>query len=114
METNNNAIGAVAAAAIDNPGEVMQSLDNLKNTLQQISNTASGMQTEDDSASQWSFEDTIDELMSKISGYTYYDLPWTKRNTPKGSSNRYNIDDESGTVKANASEEDVIDRKSVV
>jgi hypothetical protein len=114
METNNNAIGAVAAAAIDNPGEVMQSLDNLKNTLQQISNTASGMQTEDDSASQWSFEDTIDELMSKISGYTYYDLPWTKRNTPKGSSNRYNIDDESGTVKANASEEDVIEYANTV
>lgn len=128
METNNDdAIGAVAAAAIENPGDVMQSLDNLKNTLQQLAdkakevkdtagvqNTNSGMQTEDDSASQWSFEDTIDELMSKISGYTYYDSPWNKRNTPKGSSNRYNIDDESGTVKANASEDDVIEYANTV
>ena len=128
METNNDdAIGAVAAAAIEKPGDVMQSLDNLKNTLQQLAdkakevkdtagvqNTNSGMQTEDDSASQWSFEDTIDELMSKISGYTYYDLPWNKRNTPKGSSNRYNIDDESGTVKANASEDDVIEYANTV
>ena len=128
METNNDdAIGAVAAAAIEKPGDVMQSLDNLKNTLQQLAdkakevkdtagvqNTNSGIQTEDDSASQWSFEDTIDELMSKISGYTYYDLPWNKRNTPKGSSNRYNIDDESGTVKANASEDDVIEYANTV
>jgi hypothetical protein len=122
METNNNAIGAVAAAAINNPGEVMQSLDNLKNTLQQISDktkevkTTAGVQTEDDSASQWSFEDTIDELISKIvNGYTYYDQPWNERNRPKSSGARYNINDESGdTVKANASEDDVIEYANTV
>jgi hypothetical protein len=120
MENTETNYDDVIAKVVTDPEGTMQSLDNAKNMLQQLSDktkevkATAGVQTEDDSASQWSFEDTIDELMSKISGYTYYDLPWTKRNTPKGSSNRYNIDDESGTVKANASEDDVIEYANTV
>jgi hypothetical protein len=125
MENTEKNYDDVIAKAITDPEGTMQSLDNAKNTLQQLSDkvnqvkatagvqdTNSGMQTEDDSASQWSFEDTIDELISKISGYTYYNLPWSKRNTPKSDS--YNINDESGTVKANASEDDVIEYANTV
>lgn len=120
MENTETNYDDVIAKAVTDPEGTIQSLDNAKNMLQQLSDktkevkATAGVQTEDDSASQWSFEDTIDELMSKISGYTYYDSPWNKRNTPKGSSNRYNIDDESGTVKANASEDDVIEYANTV
>jgi hypothetical protein len=127
MENTETNYDDVIAKAVTDPEGTMQSLDNAKNMLQQLSDktkevkatagvqdTNSGVQTEDDSASQWSFEDTIDELMSKFSGYTYYDLPWSKRNTPKSGGNRYNIDDESGTVKANASEDDVIEYANTV
>ena len=83
MENTEKNYDDVIAKAVTDPEGTMQSLDNAKNTLQQLSDkvnqvkatagvqdTNSGMQTEDDSTSQWSFEDTIDELMSKISDYT--------------------------------------------
>jgi hypothetical protein len=130
METNNNddVMGKAAASAIENPEGMAQSLDNLKNTLQQLADKAkevkatagvqdtnTGVQTEGESGSPWTEEDTIDELMSKVLGYTYYDSPWNQRNRLKSSSERYNINDESGkTVKANASEEDVIEYANTV
>jgi leucyl aminopeptidase len=79
MENTEKNFDDVIAKAITDPEGTMQSLDNAKNTLQQLSDkvnqvkatagvqdTNSGMQTEDDSASQWSFEDTIDELTSTL------------------------------------------------
>jgi hypothetical protein len=118
--TENTGVNDLIVNAVNKPEETINALDNAKNTLQQLSDkvnqvkATAGVQAEDDSANQWSFEDTIDELMSKLSGYTYYDLPWSNRNTPKSSGNRYNIDDESGTVKANASEDDVIEYANTV
>jgi anthranilate/para-aminobenzoate synthase component I len=122
-ETNND---QMAAELITNPEagpKMMQTLDNAKNTLQQLVNKTKevndiagnqqNVQTE--SANEWTMKDTIDELFYKVIGYTYYDLPWNERNRPQIKSDRYNINDESGdTVKANASESDVIDYANTV
>ena len=127
MENTETNYDDVIAKAVTDPEGTMKSLDDAKNTLQQLSDKVNqvkatagvqepGGQVKEDSAKAWTMEDTIDELMSKIvMGYTYYDEPWNERNRPKLSGARYNINDESGdTVKANASEDDVIEYANTV
>lgn len=124
MENKETNYDDIIGKAIADPEGTMQSLDNAKNSLQQLIDKTKEVQTiggsqpvqEDENTKNWTEEDTIDALMSRIIGYTYYDTPWDdKIKQPQGSVERYNINDESGqTVKANASEDDIIDYANTV
>jgi hypothetical protein len=78
MEDNTKNSDEIINKAISDPEATIQSLDKAKEAIQQLMNTkkevetsmAAGVQneSEDDEPANWSFEDTIDTLLSKLTG----------------------------------------------
>jgi hypothetical protein len=125
MEDNTKNSEEVINAAITNPEATIQSLDKAKEAITQLMQTkkeaettmGSGVQNEsnEESASSWTEEDTIDELMSRLTGgYTYYNLPWNERNKPKYDDTKYDIFDENGEKVETTDKEGVIDYANTV
>jgi hypothetical protein len=125
MEDNTKNSDEIINAAITNPEATIQSLDKAKEAITQLMQTKkdteasmqSGVQNESDneSASAWTEEDTIDELMSRLTGgYTYYNLPWNERNKPKYDDTKYDIFDENGEKVETTDKDGVIDYANTV
>jgi hypothetical protein len=125
MEDNTQNSDEIINKAISDPEATIQSLDKAKEAIQQLMNTkkevetsmAAGVQneSEDDEPANWSFEDTIDTLLSKLTGgYTYYNIPWDKRHTPKVDDTEYQIFDENGEVVETTDEDGVISYANTV
>lgn len=119
MENNAQNSDEIINKAISDPEATIQSLDKAKEAIQQLMNTKKEVETSmqngaqnessDESASSWTEEDTIDELMSKLTGgYTYYNLRWDDRNRPKYDESKYDIFDETGEKVETTDEDGVI------
>jgi hypothetical protein len=121
MEDNAQNSDEIINKAISDPEATIQSLDKAKEAIQQLMNTKkeaeSSMQNEaeKDEEANWSFGDTIDTLLSRLTGgYTYYDLPWDRRHPVKFDEERYNIQDESGDTVETTDKDGVIDYANTV
>lgn len=122
MENNAQNSDEIINKAISDPEATIQSLDKAKEAIQQLMNTKKDaeatMQTvseEEEDAANWSFEDTIDTLLSRLTGgYTYYDLPWDKRHPIKFDDNRYYINDENGDTVETTDKDGVINYANTV
>lgn len=125
MEDNTKNSDEIINKAISDPEATIQSLDKAKEAIQQLMNTkkevetsmATGVQneSENDEPANWSFEDTIDTLLSKLTGgYTYYNIPWDERHTPKYNDVKYQIVDENGEVVETTDEDGVISYANTV
>ena len=121
MEDNTQNSDEIVNKAISDPEATIQSLDKAKEAIQQLMNTKkeaeASMQTEseEDDAANWSFNDTIDTLMSRLTGgYTYYDLPWDRRHPVKFDEERYHINDEDGKTVETTDKDGVIDYANTV
>lgn len=98
-------------------GNLRNAADALEKFQQASQETQTGLQNamQEDSTNEdsnaWNFEDTIDTLISRITGgYTYYNIPWDERNKPKRDNNRYNVMDDSGdNIEVNKTAEEVLD-----
>ena len=84
-------------------GNLRKAADSLEKFQQASQDTQTDIQnamqedSTDNESNTWDFKDTIDTLVSRVTGgYTYYDIPWDERNKPKQDNNRYNIMDDSG------------------
>lgn len=125
MEDNTQNSGEVINNIMTKPDETLKSLDKAKEAITQLMQTKkdveatmqTGTQNESnsESASSWTEEDTIDELMSRLTGgYTYYNLPWNERNKPKYDDSKYDIFDENGDKVETTDEDGVIDYANTV
>jgi len=98
-------------------GNLRKAADSLEKFQQASQDTQTDIQnamqedSTDNESNTWDFKDTIDTLVSRVTGgYTYYDIPWDERNKPKQDNNRYNIMDDSGdNVEVNKTSQDVLD-----
>lgn len=119
MENNTQNSDEMINKAISDPEATIQSLDKAKEAIQQLMNTKkeldtsmqNGTQNEssDQPTNTWTKEDTIDELMYKLTGgYTYYNLRWDDRNKPKYDESKYDIFDKSGEKIETTDEDGVI------
>jgi hypothetical protein len=125
MEDNTKNSDEIINAAITNPDATIQSLDKAKEAITQLMQTKNDVETSIQNAVQnesngentnsWTEEDTIDELISRLTGgYTYYNQPWNERNKPKYDDTKYDIFDENGDKIETTDKEGVIDYANTV
>jgi len=121
MEDNTKNSDDTISNIVANPQDAIASLDKAKEAITQLmqvkKDAEATIQTEssDESANSWTEEDTIDELISRLTGgYTYYNLPWNERNRPKYDDTKYDIFDENGDKVETTDEEGVIDYANTV